>query len=171
MPFFKCLPDDAGVGEVFRINPAVRDGFSAFSQALMRGESPLTEAERETIAAYTSALNACRFCYGGHAAIARRFGVEEGVFDALMADIGTAPVADRFKPILRFVKKLTLEPYRMVQADADAVFAAGWSERALHDAILVCARFNFMNRLTLGHGLDDDPARFEERTRRMSYNK
>ena len=38
------------------------------------------------------------------------------------------------------------------QADADAVFAAGWDERALHDAIAVTARMGFMQRLVEGHG-------------------
>jgi len=51
------------------------------------------------------------------------------------------------------------------------VFAAGWDERALHDAILVCCRFNFMNRLTLGHGLDADPDLFEARARNMEESK
>ena len=38
------------------------------------------------------------------------------------------------------------------QDDADAVFAAGWDEKALHDAIAVTARMNFMCRLVQGYG-------------------
>jgi alkylhydroperoxidase family enzyme len=60
-------------------------------------------------------------------------------------------------------------PHAMSQSDADAVYAAGWSERALHDAILVTSRFNYMNRLTLGHGLDPQAEDAEDRARRMSY--
>lgn len=41
----------------------------------------------------------------------------------------------------------------MSQADADAVFAASWEDQALHDAVSVCALFNFMNRLVEGHGI------------------
>ncbi len=40
----------------------------------------------------------------------------------------------------------------MSQEDADAVFAAGWDERALHDAIAVTARMNFMCRVVQGYG-------------------
>ena len=40
----------------------------------------------------------------------------------------------------------------MTQEDADAVFAAGWSEQALADAICVCAHFNMVNRLVEGLG-------------------
>jgi hypothetical protein len=49
------------------------------------------------------------------------------------------------------VRKLMLTPSRMTQADADAVFAAGWSESALQDAIAVTARAAFMQRLVEGH--------------------
>ena len=70
------------------------------------------------------------------------------------------------KPLLKFVKKLTQTPERMVQADADAVYAACWEEQALYDAILICCMFAFNNRLTLGHGLGDYPERHAERGRR-----
>jgi hypothetical protein len=42
----------------------------------------------------------------------------------------------------------------MAQADADAVFAAGWEERALHDAIAITARMSFMHRLVEGYGFE-----------------
>lgn len=171
MPFFPSLPDNANVGDLFEIKPDFRESFSAFSEATMRGESAFSIGERELIAAYTSALNSCDYCYGGHAAIAKQHGVGENVFDALIDDLELAPVDDKLKPILRYIKKLTLDPYKMLQADADAVFDAGWDEAALADAIWVCARFNMMNRLTLGHGLNADPAAFEERAKAMQYNK
>ncbi len=171
MPFFKSLPPKATVGDVLGLNPAVKPSFMEFTKQVMRGDGPLQPAQREMIAAFTSALNACDYCFGGHSAIAAQFGVDPAVFEALVADIDSAPVAENFKPILRYVRKLTETPARMVQADADAVFAAGWDERALHDAILVCCRFNFMNRLTLGHGLDADPDLFEARARNMEESK
>jgi hypothetical protein len=40
----------------------------------------------------------------------------------------------------------------VAQADVDAVFAAGWGEKALHDAIAVTARMIFMSRIIQGHG-------------------
>ena len=49
----------------------------------------------------------------------------------------------------------------MSQEDADQVYAAGWDERALHDAIEVCALFNFMNRFVEGHGLIAKPDQFK----------
>ena len=171
MPFFPSLPDDAGIGHLFKIKPGHREGFGKFSDAVMRDGSVFSIAERELIAAFTSALNSCDYCYGGHSAIARQHGVEEGVFESLVDDIDMAPVDDKLKPILRFVRKLTVEPYKMVQADADAVYAAGWDEQGLADAIWISARFSMMNRLSLGHGLNADPAAFEARAKAMDYGK
>ena len=71
----------------------------------------------------------------------------------LVANIDSAAISDRLRPIFRFVKKLTEQPARIEQADADAVFAAGWNEAALGDAIAVCAFFNMVNRIADGHGL------------------
>ncbi len=49
-------------------------------------------------------------------------------------------------------------PTGVIQADADAVFAAGWDESALYHAVFVIALFNLMNRLVEGLGIELDPA-------------
>ena len=79
-------------------------------------------------------------------------GREMDLIEKLVEDIDSAKVSDNMKPLLHFVKKLTFEPAKMVQADAEAVFSAGWSEQVLHDAINICCMFNFMNRIVMGHG-------------------
>ena len=166
MPFFPTLPPDARVPHIFALRPDVFGPFNAGNQALMRGESQLSIAERELIGAYTSALNACRYCAGGHRVAAELFGIEPHVLDEIVDDLDGASVDPKLKPLLAYVRKVTLTPERMVQADADAVFAAGWEESALHDAIAVTCYFCFMNRLVLGHGVVPDPDLFEERGRR-----
>ena len=49
--------------------------------------------------------------------------------------------------MLAFLEKLTLRPEEVGPADAEAVRAAGVSDRALRDAITVCALFNMIVRL------------------------
>ena len=166
MPFFPSLPDDANVASIFSQRPEYYGPWVGMTQMLMRGESPLSIAERELVAAWVSKVNQCPYCHGGHAAAATILGYDAAVFDQLGEDIDAADVDDRMKPILKYVRKLALEPYKMVQADADAVFAAGWDERALHDAIAICCVFSYMNRLTLGHGIAAIPEQFEARGRR-----
>lgn len=130
-------------------------------EALLRGPSPFSVQQRELLAAYVSGLNSCRYCYGAHAAAAQQFGVPESLLAALVDDLDTAGVEPALLPVFAYVRKLTLTPTRMTQEDADAVFQAGWSERALYDAVLVCCLYNFMNRFVEGLGLTPVPEEFE----------
>ena len=152
MPFFKSMKENAGPPKVFYTYPELYEPWSVMSEALMNGPSPLSQAERELIFAYAAGVAGCTFVYTAHEAVAYAWGVEEGLLDKLLDDPDSAPVELRLKPLLAFVRKLTLTPGGMTQADADAVFAAGWDEKALHDAIAVTARMCFMQRLVEGHG-------------------
>lgn len=46
---------------LFAFKPQRTDHLSRFTQAVMRGPSPLSPAQRELIAAFTSRLNQCPF--------------------------------------------------------------------------------------------------------------
>jgi uncharacterized peroxidase-related enzyme len=168
VPFLPSLPDDAAVLDVMKAFPESSAPLIDYHQAVLRGPSALTVGERELIAAYVSGLNACHYCTGVHGAVAEVFGVEEGVLTALLADVESAPVREELKPVFAYVRKLTLTPDRMVQDDADAVFAAGWAEKTLFDAVSVCALFNFMNRLVEGTGLRADEGYFAVAARRLT---
>jgi uncharacterized peroxidase-related enzyme len=153
MAFFKSLPSDATVKDILRMNKPVGRALIQLHQALMRGDSPLAPAQHELIAAYVSGLNECQYCFGVHGQTAEALGVPEGELRKMLFDLGDAQIEPRMLPLLEYVRLLTTSPHQLVQADADAVFAAGWSERALHDAILTASLFNLMNRLLDGHGV------------------
>ncbi|MBK8131234.1 MAG: carboxymuconolactone decarboxylase family protein [Gammaproteobacteria bacterium] len=112
----------------------------------------LSASERELLFAFGSGVTACHFCVGAHRAVAERMGVAPGVIEAALIEIASAPVDERLKPLLHFVKKLTETPSRIADADPDAVRAAGWSDAALHEVIVVCALQNFFNRWVDGAG-------------------
>ncbi len=163
MSFLSALPDDAVVLDIFKLNKPAGVALTNFFTATMRSPSPLTEGQREMIAAYVSGLNSCQYCYGVHSATAEAFGLEEGVLTEMVDDIDSAPVDDKLKPMLRLARRLTLEPAKVVQSDVDAVLAAGWDEQTVHDAINVVCVFNFMNRLLDGHGVKGSPTINESR--------
>ena len=140
MPFRKWLPENARPGLVLKPHPESGELIMRLTEILLRGPSTLTSAQRELIAAYTSAVNACEFCYGTHAATAEALGIDETWLTRLIDDIETADVDEELKPILRYVRKLTRTPSRVQQKDVDAIFAAGWDEDAGNDAT---ESFNF----------------------------
>ena len=153
MARFPSLPDQPHLSDVFQRFSKGAGPLMAFHDAILRGESALTVGEREMIAAYTSGLNACDFCHGSHRMIAEIHGNDPAVFEQLFDNQPAAGLDDRWGPLLAYVRKLTEAPARLTDADAEAVLAAGWSEEALYDAVVVCATFNMMNRIVEGCGV------------------
>ena len=86
----------------------------------------------------------------------------------MLDDIGPAPVAERMRPLLRYVRTLTLTPAKVTPAEAGAVLAAGWQEKALHDAAAVCRLFSLMNRLVAGLGITASENYFRAPSRRLA---
>jgi uncharacterized peroxidase-related enzyme len=161
MPFLPSIQVDDKVPHVLaKFNTGTGRPLIEYHEALLRGKSPFTIAEREMMAAYVSGINACQYCHGAHTAAAREFGVPTELIAELLKDVDSAGVDPKLVPVLKYIRKLTLTPTRMTQADADAVYAAGWSERALYDAVQICCLYNFMNRFVEGLGLTPIPDQF-----------
>jgi len=172
MPVFPSIEGEPALDKVFKRFPHTVMPLLEYHDRLLRDRSPLTVAERELIAAYVSGINACTYCHGAHVVAARAFGIDADVFEGLMADLESSAIDEKLKPLLAYVGKLTRTPAMMAQADADRVYAAGWDEKALFDAVSVCALFNFMNRIVEGSGtksnpLEADQAEIDARLARM----
>ena len=163
MPLLRNLSEDATAFDIFAAFPDIYAPFAEFCQTLFRGPGPLEARDRELLFAFASRLNECKYCFGGHSHSAYRLGIPEGTFEQLIDDIDAADVDDRLKPLLRYVRKLNDTPTRMTEADAAAVYAAGWDDEALHLAIALCGMANYMNRLVDGCGIGADPALFAKR--------
>ncbi|MEM9168072.1 MAG: peroxidase-related enzyme [Pseudomonadota bacterium] len=157
MAFVKSMtPDNESVSAVMGGYGEQAKALFALTQQVMRtGDSRLDAGQRELIAAYTSQLNSCNYCFGTHQATAAAFGVDVAVLEAVEADIDAAAIDPAMKPVLRYVKTLTLTPAKLTQADADAIFAAGWDENDFHYVVMVCALFNFFNRMIEGYGVQN----------------
>ncbi len=153
MGFMKSLGDAPHLYDVMKTSPRMAVYLFKMTDEIMLVEGPLNDMERELIAAYVSGLNACSFCYRGHKAIAEMFGVEEGLIDDMVEDLESADLDEKMKSALRYSRKLTEQPGKIVSADAEALYAAGWDEAALMNIAEVCALFAMYNRLADGTGV------------------
>ncbi len=153
MAYLKSLPEKSHLADVFRAFPAGVTQLLEFHDIILREDSVLSIGERELIAAFVSGLNGCQFCFGSHVRIASLYNIEESVFLELIADIDSAKIDKKLVPILKYVKKLTLTPSKIIQEDIDDILKAGWPEEAIHISATVCALFNFMNRIVDGLGV------------------
>jgi uncharacterized peroxidase-related enzyme len=168
MPLLRSLPDNATLADLRSRFAELLDKLRPYAERLMRGPSPLTEGERELIAAYVSGINSCRYCHGVHSQVAGAFGIEIATFDKLMTNSELASVRPKLKPLLRYVRKLTEAPSRMTERDAAAVYDAGWSDEALFHAIAICAYFNQMNRLVEGTGIIGSAEAYSQAASRLA---
>jgi alkylhydroperoxidase family enzyme len=152
MPFLKSMPENAGPPVVYTAYPDIYRPWSEMSEALMNGPSPFTPAERELLFSFAAGAMGSAYVYAAHSEVVYARGYESGLLDRLLEDVNAPGVDDRLRPVLAYIAKLARAPDELSQADADAVFAADWNERALHDAIAVTGRAAFMHRLTAGFG-------------------
>lgn len=162
MPFLPSLPDEAGPPSIFARYPDIYAHWSAMSQALMNGPSPLSSGERELLLAYAAGVGGCAFVYGAHSEVAYAWGIERGLIERLVADPRDPGVDPRFRPLLDLAARLMTDSASITEADVERVLQSGWDEHAVHDVVAIAARAAFMQRLVHGMGfvpLSSDVAR------------
>lgn len=149
MSYLPSSPDLSTLASVLMKYP--RRGVLLFKllEDIDKSFSPLSKDYRELIITYLSALNHCDFCYNAH-----KTKSTEVIVEQLKTNIDSANVDEKLKPILRFVKKLTLTPSEINDEDTHRIFAAGWNEQAFLDTVCLCAIVNCMNRFVMGIGAD-----------------
>lgn len=167
MPHLPSLTDDSTLIDVYRKHPAVAHATLALNDAIMRGDAPFTEAQREAIAAYVSSINACQYCMGVHSSAATGLGMEAGEV-AAVCERPEAPDDPRLAPVLRYVAKLTAEPASVTEADAKRILDAGWDEAAVSYAAFVAALYALMNRMVEGHGIKGNPVQLAKNGARLA---
>lgn len=168
MAHLPSLSNDATLLNVFKTFPETNRPLLEFHEALLRGPSPFTEAERELIAAYVSGLNGCRYCHGVHTATAERLGIPPGAIAALLAGDAAAAISDKMRPVLDLAARLTERADGVTKSEIDAIYAAGWNETAVYHAVAVTALFNYMNRLVEGLGIELNPAYVQTAAKRLA---
>ncbi len=156
MTFPKSLAADAKVYDVFSMRPAMFEPFTETCEQIMRGPSPLSPGQRELIGTFVSRLNSCPYCHDVHNQAVKAYGINTELSRQLMEDPDSADVDDNFRALLNLVRKVTEGAYRVSENDYDRLYAAGWGDDAIHDAIIVTCLFNFMNRLVSSFGIEAD---------------
>jgi uncharacterized peroxidase-related enzyme len=145
--------------------PETQTHLSGLAEALLRGPSSLTSAERELIASYVSSGNECYFCTQSHAAAARAyFGGERHLVDLVLADVHAAPVSAKLKALLAIADKVRRDGRLVQAADIERARAEGADDKAIHDTVLIAAAFCMFNRYVdgLGTWAPRDAAAYEE---------
>jgi uncharacterized peroxidase-related enzyme len=147
IPLKENLPGITGLLD-FRLDTALP--IRQLTHILLRGESTLTEAERELIATVVSAGNECRFCTAAHTAAANAFLPDPSIAEQVKQDIQTAPVSEKLKTLL-IIARAVQQGGRLVTPEMIAAASQqGATDRELHDTVLIAALFSLYNRYVDG---------------------
>jgi uncharacterized peroxidase-related enzyme len=160
-----------GILGLFAFRPQAGQPMRALAEALLRGPSPLTPAERELIAALVSTGNQCRFCASSHGAAAKHLlGGDEATVDAVCTDYRTAPVSPKLKALLAIAEKVRGDARSVTSRDIQAAREAGATDLDVHDAVLVAAAFCMYNRYVDGLAAftPTDPAVYDQAGARLA---
>jgi uncharacterized peroxidase-related enzyme len=124
--------------------------FRAFFQyydALMKGPSGLSRAEREMIVLAVSRINACTYCTIAHGAALRILSKDPHLADQISANYRVADLTPRERAMLDFAVKVTERSAEIDQADFESLRAQGFSDSDIWDIGAVAAFFNLSNRM------------------------
>jgi len=141
------------IWHLLAFDPEAAHHLAALSHALMHKPSPISAGLRELIAAYTSSLNKCEFCMKAHAAVASQILGDEPLVWSAIHDLEASALPEKEKALLRFVRKVTLDPSSITAADTQHLNQAGWDDGAIFYAISASALFNFYNRWISASGV------------------
>jgi uncharacterized peroxidase-related enzyme len=160
-----------GIRSLVMFRPDTGKPLYELAQVLLRGESTLSEAERELSAAYTSSRNQCIFCMSSHAAASRcLYGEDKKIVDEVLMDMQQANISDKLKALLKIAGKVQVLGKEVTEDDTSMARKHGVTDREIHDTVLIAAAFSMFNRYVdgLASWTPTDPAVYEEMGQRMA---
>jgi uncharacterized peroxidase-related enzyme len=140
-----------GINGPLRYRPETAKPLLELAEALLRGPHPLTEGERELIAAYVSGLNECGFCCASHSAFAAaQLDAGMTLVDQVRDDLDTAPVSEKLRALLRIAGAVQQGGRHVGAGLVAAARAEGATDLEVHDTVLIAAAFCMYNRYVDG---------------------
>lgn len=160
MPHIELPAQIPGIRSLAMFRPDTGKHLYEWAQVLLRGgDSPLSEAERELIAAFVSHRNACTFCMSSHAAAARYlFRDAAQTVDIVLNDYLHAPISDKLKTLLSIAGKVQADARSVSEEDVAQARTQGATDRDIHDTVLIAATFCMFNRYVDGLATITPPA-------------
>lgn len=151
----------AEVHKIQSLNPvSIRDHMALYTTTMF-AKSPLSRPEREMIAVVVSVTNGCEYCRVHHGEALLHYWKDPARLEALSREhYGAAGLSGRERALCDYARLVTEEPASsMVEEAITGLREARLDDRAVLDATLVVAYFNWVNRvvLALGPKLEADP--------------
>ena len=172
MAFILLNESIPGIRSLLVAYPETGRILSALSQQLLRGDSSLSPAEREIIAARVSRENECKFCTYSHAETARELlpETDRSVIDEIVHHKNESVLSDKMQALLNLALAVQKGGQFVEQSYIDDARTSGADDKAIHDTVLIAAAFSMFNRYVDGlkTSTPDDPDVYKKIGQRLS---
>src|SRR5690242_20401664 len=126
-----------GIRSLVLFRPETGKPLYELAQVLLRGESPLTSAERELIATHVSSRNNCMFCMSSHAAAARElYGDDKSIVDCVINEMDSSLVTPKMQALLNIAGHVQQSGRAVTEQDIKEARKHGANDRDIHDTVL-----------------------------------
>jgi uncharacterized peroxidase-related enzyme len=145
----------AEVHKIQSLNPATIVHHMDLYMSIMYARSPLSRAQREMMAVVVSAANNCAYCQIHHKQALQAHWKDESRVNELAVDYSSIGLNAIDLALCDLAYFLTKTPSgNQVEQTIEKLKRLELEDRAILDAHLVIAYFNFVNRLVLGLGVE-----------------
>ncbi len=144
----------AAVHTIQSLNPESIIAHMELYMTLMFSQSPLSRAQREMIAVVVSAVNGCDYCQLHHGVALNNYWKNEERIQRLRKNYHDSELNTNDVLLCSYAVDLTVHPDDFEGINKiKSLQLAGFDDRAILDATLVIAYFNFVNRIVLALGV------------------
>ena len=154
----------AEVHKIQSLNPKSIINHMDLYMTIMFGKSPVKRVHREMMAVIVSVANQCEYCQIHHLEAVKNFWKDDGKTNQLTTNYQDADLSELEFALCDFAHALTVSPERSKDAKLiQPLKDLGVEDRAILDATLVIAYFNFVNRivLALGVNVEENPGGYK----------
>jgi uncharacterized peroxidase-related enzyme len=173
-PYISLPESVPGMRSLLTAYPETGQYLGSLAQQLLRGESSLTPAERELIAARVSLANDCAYCTSSHAATASDLFPEDKKFivEEVIENKNDKVLSEKMQALIEIALAVKTSGKAVTKSLIDNARSAGADEKAIHDTVLVAAAFCMFNRYVDGLGTLEpgDRTMYKEIGKRLAIN-
>lgn len=148
----------AAVHTIQSLNPDSIIAHMELYMTVMFSHSPLSRAQREMVAVVVSATNGCAYCQQHHGAALNNYWKNAERVQTLKINYQVAGLAPSDTLLCEYASGLTMQPgdFEKKSRIIERLSQVGFDDRAILDATLVIAYFNFVNRIVLALGVQPE---------------
>jgi len=150
MPYIPLDVNLPGITGILNYRPETALPIRQLTHILLRGDSSLTQGERELIATIVSYGNECKFCTAAHTAAADLLLGEKETADVVKRDLLNAPVSAKMKALLIIARAVQVSGKNVSSEMTSTAKSEGATDLEIHDTVLIAALFSLYNRLVDG---------------------